>query len=149
MFLLGTYALLKASGWWYELQVDLLEGQLEELRPTLSAIARHEYLENTLQPYVKTAHQLQQLHIKGEGLLERLSKTLPPSLAIHELEWKSPAVFLIRGSCLAGTREPEAVLTLWAERLRVDGYGGGTLKLAPDQKSSGVWYFELNSEGVP
>ena len=124
---MGSYLLLKGVGGWYGLQVGRLERQLEHLRPTLAAIARYDYLESSRRPYLKAGQQMKEMNLDAEGLLSQLSRTLPASLAIQELQLNPPPLgLLIRGLCLAGTRNPEAVVVRWAEELRKAGYGGGS-----------------------
>ena len=142
--LLGIYLLIKVQGWIFASGARTLERQLEELRPVLSAMALSEQLKGTIKSYEEGARQIRQRHLPGELLLRDLSH-LPASFVLDHVELRSEAV-RISGSFLAGVRNPETALVLWAQTLRGLGSRVWIRKLVPLQANPGRWQFELQLE---
>lgn len=144
--LLGVYLLIKVQGWAFAYEAGILQRQLDELRPALSAMALAEQLKIALKAYEEGIRQIRRQHLPGPILLKDLTH-LPASMVLERVEL-SPRTLRIRGTFLAGIRPPEKVLVPWAERLRSLGPALRIRKIAPSPEEPGRWQFELQVEDV-
>ena len=166
--LLAVYVFIKLQAWGYARQAAQLEKDLNQLRPTLSAIVLSGQLEHTLQACQEVSGQVRRLDLQNGQLLEHLSK-LPASITLERLENRArlkvplQGVFSIevgraephlqtglriQGTLAAGFRDPESVLVQWAQSLQSDGMNVRIPRLIPSPRDPVLWSFELYLEGA-
>lgn len=141
--LLGIYLFLKLQGWLYARGAADLERQLDEVRPALSTKALYEQLDLTHQIAVQAAQKVWGMDIRAERLLRWFSEQVPASITLRRVRVSAEGGLQIEGTLLPGTRDPEAVLVRWAQRLqqiqpRVRIWG-----FSPSMEREGVWNFQL------
>ena len=166
--LLAIYIFIKLQAWGYTRQAAQLEKDLNQLRPTLSAIVLSGQLENTLQACQKVSGQVRRLDLQNGQLMEQISK-LPASITLDRLENRArlkvplQGVFSlevgrpeprlqtglrIHGTLASGIRDPESVLVRWAQSLQSDGVNVRIPRLVPSPQDRALWSFELYLEGT-
>lgn len=157
--LLAVYIFFKLQALGYTRQVVQLEKDLNQLRPTLSAIVLSGQLESTLKACQAVSGQVRRLDLQNGRLLEHLSK-LPASITLEWLEnrvrlngplWPEPRLqpgLKIQGTLAAGIRDPESVLVRWAQSLQSDGMSVRIPRLVPSPRDPVLWSFELYLEGA-
>lgn len=166
--LLFVYFVIKLIGWSYACQVVTLDRQLEELRPSLSAIVLSQQLENTRRACEEVASRVRRMDLKNNRLFTQLS-SLPASITLTKLDLRSRLTLPIQGTFsitvegagiqshhgtrLQGTilpgagRDPEDLLVRWARSLQGDeGASVVVRKLSPSFDRPGVWEFDLEME---
>jgi len=144
LILLGLYLLLKAQGWWYGFQVERLHRERAQLRPVLSEIVQAEQLRVTETAYAQAFQQIRQMALEGSAVLQDLSRHVPPSVTIEQVDAASGLT--IQGSVIPGIRTSEAALLPWAEKMRAARTAVRVRKLLPDSRTPGLWHFELKVE---
>lgn len=144
--LLGIYVIFKLQGWAYARQAQQLQRQLDSLRPALSAKVAQEQAQLLRDHYRQALEKLGQADVRGGWLLEELSKNLPVSVTLERIERRTPRSLRAQGTCVPGVRPPEAVLVLWAQKLRGDGLRVRIRRLVPSARGSGLWTFEVQVE---
>lgn len=166
--LLAVYIFFKLQGLSYTRQAAGLEKDLNQLRPTLSAIVLSGQLERTLQACQEVSNQVRRLDLQNGRLLEQISK-LPASITLDRLgtqarlkvplqgvfsiEVGRPEPHLqtglrIQGTLAAGIRDPESVLVQWAQSLQFDDVNVRIPRLVPSPRDPSLWSFELTLEGA-
>lgn len=165
--LLFVYFVIKLVGWSYARQVDRMERQLGELRPSLSAIVLSKQLENTRRACEEVASRVRRMDLKNSRLFTQLSN-LPASVTLTKLDLRSRLTLPIQGTfsitvegagiqsrhgtrlqgtILPGGRDPEALLVRWARSLQGDeGASVVIRKLSPSFDKPDVWEFDLEVE---
>jgi len=141
--LLGVYLFIKIQGWTYGVRVQSLEGELLNLRPSLSAIVLYKQMDEIRQAYQQVLDQVGRIDVGGKHLLEQISRATPPSVTIEKLEAHSPSDLKIWGSYLPGVRDPEDPITQFSAKLRAEGFRVEVQKLVPDGERPDLWRFEL------
>lgn len=157
--LLAVYIFFKLQAWSYTRQAAQLEKDLNQLRPTLSAIVLSGQLEHTLQACQEVSDQVRRLDLQNGRLLEQISK-LPASITLDRLGtrarlkgplWPEPRLQVglkVQGTLAAGIRDPESVLVRWAQSLQSDGMSVRIPRLVPSPRDPTLWFFELYLEGA-
>ena len=161
--LLTVYAAIKLLGWSCARQAVVLERQLEELRPGLSAIVLSEQLENTRRACEEAASRVRHLDRKNSRLFVELSN-LPASITLTKVEMRSRLTLPVRGTfsvtveglgvrshhgtriqgtLLPGVRDPETVIVQWVQTLQRQGGKVMIQRLAPSFQTPGLWEFDL------
>ena len=142
--LLGLYLILKITGLWYGMQVRAVDRKIQELRPTLANILLFKRMEETKAACQRSFDQIRQMDLQGDRFLQQLSHQLPPSITVQRLELDPETGVWVRGTCMAGIRNPEEVILRWAQRLQESTQPTVRLKgLVPDRQIQGLWHFEL------
>lgn len=168
VILLTVYIFFKLQAWGYARQAARLEKELDQLRPSLSAIVLSGQLEHTRRACQEISDQVRRLDLQNGRLLEHLSK-LPASITLDRLENRArlkvplrgvfslevgrPEPHLkiglkIQGTLSAGVRDPESVLVRWAQSLQSDGANVRIQRLVPAPQDPTRWSFELTLEGA-
>lgn len=146
LLVLGIYVIFKLQGWAYARQAQHLQRQLDGLRPALSAKVAQEQAELLRDRYRQALGQLGQADVRGGWLLQEISKNLPVSITLERIERRTPRSLRAQGTCVPGIRPPEAVLVLWAQKLRREGLHVRIHRLVPSARGSGMWTFEVQVE---
>ncbi len=146
--LLGIYVILKLVGWGHARHARELQRQLDGLRPALTAKVAQEQAQLQRDHYRKTLEELKQSDARGGWLLEELSKNLPVSVTLDRIERRTARSLRAEGTCVPGARTAEAVLVLWAQKLRGESLHVRIRRLAPSSRGSGLWAFEVEVENA-
>lgn len=146
--LLGIYVIIKLQGWGYARQAQQLQRQLDGLRPALTAKVAQEQAQLQRDHYRRALEELRNSDVRGAWLLEELSKNLPASVTLERMEHRAARSMRAEGTCAPGVRAPEAVLVLWAQKLRGEGLGVRIRRLVPSARGSGLWAFEVEVESA-
>ena len=144
--LLALWLVLQMTGWWYTYQARRMERRIQKLRPTLAAIVLTEQLETARKNCLAAFDEIRQTDIQGSRFLEELSTQTPSSVTLEEVEFHPMLGLKIRGFFFAGTRKPEAVVTLIAKRFSAGGKTFEVRSLSPRPAETGLWNFELKGQ---
>ena len=148
LVLLGIYLLLKLQGWNYGFRAADLERQLEQLRPTLSAIVLSEQLESAKAGLTQVCEKVGRLDIQGSQFLEQLSRTVPVEITLEKIEMGAQEL-QIHGVLKPGARPAEEVLALWMKQWKGNGHPVQVQELTPDRQTPEIWRFQLKSKESP
>lgn len=144
--LIGLYFLLKLQGWWYASQAHPLEKQLNQLRPTLAKLIQYDHLENTRKACRQAFDDVRQMDLQGSQILERISRSLPPSITLNQMEVNPRIGMKVHGSLVTGIRSPEETLFVWLRKLQESDFSVQVKELMPDPQGPGLWRFELEAK---